>query len=173
MTEQGVPAQLQRILDRQEISDRLAIWCRSVDTRDFGSLSGVFHRDVTWDFGEGVVDHGLAQIIKRIEAHMLGASYCGKRQIRLSNLCTRFANGGAVSDAYFFAISAGTGKFQGQTLLEWGAYHDTWQQSEDGWRIVRRDYRNEIRQGPLEILYGTAPPELWNEGDARRLDGKR
>jgi SnoaL-like domain len=78
-----------------------------------------------------------------------------------------------ISDAYFLAVSAGTRQFAGQTLMEWGQYHDTWRMTDDGWRIVQRDYRMDIQQGPLGILYATAPPDMWREGDARRLDGKR
>jgi hypothetical protein len=173
MPDRDLHAELKRLLDHQEIADRLAIWCRSVDTRDFTTLTQVFHPDIVWDFGKGIVERGLDKLIGRIEAHMLGASFCGARHIHLSNLCTRFEGDTAVSDAYFFALSAGTRTFAGQTLMEFGQYHDTWQRAAQGWRIVRRDYRMDIQQGPLEILYGTAPPEMWSEGDARRLEGKR
>lgn len=40
----------------------------------------------------------------------------------------------------------------------------------EGWRIVRRDYRTDIQDGPLEILYGSGSAEMWKDGDARRLD---
>jgi len=173
MTNRDANDDLKRLLTHHEIAERLAIWCRSVDARDFATLSQVFHPEVIWDFGQGIVDQNLAQLITRIEAHMLGASYCGARHIHVSNLCTRAEGEAMISDAYFLAVSAGTRQFAGQTLMEWGQYHDTWRMTDDGWRIVQRDYRMDIQQGPLGILYATAPPDMWREGDARRLDGKR
>jgi len=89
MTNRDANDDLKRLLTHHEIAERLAIWCRSVDARDFATLSQVFHPEVIWDFGQGIVDRNLAQLITRIEAHMLGASYCGARHIHVSNLCTR------------------------------------------------------------------------------------
>jgi len=34
-----------------------------------------------------------------------------------------------------------------QTLDGMGQYHDTWRMTDDGWRIVQRDYRMDIQQG--------------------------
>src|ERR1700687_3358736 len=99
MADRDLPAERKRLLDPQESADRLGIWCRSVDTRYFTALTQVFHPDIVWDFGKGIVERGLDKLIGRIEAHMLGASFCGARHIHLSNLCPRFEGGTAVSDA--------------------------------------------------------------------------
>jgi hypothetical protein len=163
-------AAVRKLLDHQEISDRLNIWCRSVDTRDLTTLSEVFDPHLIWDFGRGTVDTSLGQVIKRIKAHMFGASRCGARHIHVSNLRANISGDDAESDAYFFAISAGKGEYLGRTLLEWGNYHDIWRRGKNGWRIIRRDYRVDVQDGPLEILYASAPAEMWKEGDARRLD---
>jgi hypothetical protein len=164
------PSAIQKLLDHQEIADRLNIWCRSVDTRDLTTLSEVFDRDLVWDFGRGTVDTSLDQVIARIQAHMFGASFCGARHIHVSNIQTQIGGDEAESDAYFFAISAGIRDYAGRTLLEWGNYHDIWRRGPNGWRIIRRNYRMDIQEGPLEILYGSAPAQMWQEGDVRRLD---
>jgi SnoaL-like domain len=158
------------IEDRNEICDRLAIWCRSVDVRDFDLLWQVFDKDVTWDFGKGAVDNGLGHVIERIRAHIVEATYCGERQIHLANVQVEVDGDRATSEAYFFSTSAGTRGFENQALLEWGAYKDIWRRGQGGWRIVHRLYRMKIQQGPLGIVYGSAPAEMWQEGDARRMD---
>lgn len=162
--------QLQRFQDYKDISDKLSIWCRSVDVRDFDLLWQVFDKDVTWDFGKGAVDHGLERVIERIRAHIVEATYCGERQIHLANVQIDVDNDKANSQAYFFSTSSGVRGFEGQALLEWGSYYDTWVKGAEGWRIVHRLYRMKIQQGPLDIVYGSAPAEMWQEGDARRLD---
>ena len=35
--------------------------------------------------------------------------------------------------------------------------------------ITKRVYRIDISDGPMEIVYGGAPPETWKENDERRL----
>jgi len=164
------PMTASQLIDHQEICDRLDIWCRSVDLRDFSSLTEVFVPHLVWDFGRGTVDTTLDEVVARIKAHMLGASACGARHIHVSNVRSHIMGDDAKSDAYFLAASAGCGAYLGKTLLEWGNYHDTWKRGAEGWRIVRRDYRMDIQHGPLEILYGSAPAEMWKDGDARRLD---
>lgn len=163
-------AQLRLFWDHKEISDRLGTWCRCVDTRNLDPMAEVFDAAVVWDFGKGTVDHGLERIIQRIKAHMFGAAFCGARQIHIANLRVEVEGDDAQSEAYFFAASAGVREYTGRTLLEWGNYHDIWARRANGWRIVKRNYRMDIQEGPLEILYGTAPADMWEAGDARRLD---
>ena len=156
--------------DHREMTDRLATWCRCVDTRDMGPMTDVFDEDVVWDFGGGTVDRGLAAVVERITAHVVVATYCGNRQIHLANVRIDIDGDTARSSAYFFSTSAGIREYEGQALLEWGTYDDTWRRGSAGWRIAHRNYEMRIQSGPLEIVYGSAPAEMWQEGDHRRLD---
>jgi hypothetical protein len=169
-TADELTGQLQAFQDHKAISDKLGIWCRCVDTRELGGMSEVFDERVEWDFGQGTVDHGLDAVIERIQAHIVEATYCGKRQIHIANLRVDVTRDVAESEAYFFSTSAGIREFEGKVLLEWGNYLDTWQRGTVGWRIVKRIYEMRIQHGPLEIVYGSAPAEMWQEGDHRRLD---
>lgn len=162
-------AQLQDLLDQKAIADKLALWCRCADTRDMKAMSQVFDDDVVWDFGEGTIDRGLAAVIERIGGHVGAAGNCGERQIHLANLQAAVDGDSALSEAYFFAASAGLGPFEGQALLQWGRYRDTWRRKPDeGWQIVQRIYENRFNQGPTEIVYPTIAAHLWHEGDSRR-----
>lgn len=168
--ESATASALREFRDYKAISDKLGTWCRCVDTRDLDPMWEVFDENVHWDFGENTIDHGLKAVIARIEAHIGEATYCGQRQIHLGNPRIDVTGDTAESEAYFFSTSAGTREYTGHSLLEWGNYRDSWRRGPHGWRIVTRIYEMRIQQGPLEIVYGSAPPEMWADGDHRRLD---
>lgn len=162
---------LQLFLDTKEITDKVGLWCRMVDGRDLSRMREVFDQMVEWDFGKGTVDHGLNQVMSRIDAHLFNDSLCGPTQHHLANMRVDVDGDCAESEAYFFAAHAGTGAFKGKTLLQWGNYNDFWRRTSQGWRIVRRVYRITLSDGPLEIVYGNGTQEMWQEGDERRLAG--
>jgi bacterioferritin-associated ferredoxin len=169
-TDQELTAKMQDFCDNKEISDRLGVWCRCADTREMERMSEVFDEDIEWDFGGGTVDRGLQAVIDRITAHVGAASNCGQRQIHLANLRVDVTGDVAQSEAYFFSVSAGIGPYDGQALLQWGNYLDSWERGAQGWRIVKRQYENRIDIGPMDIVYATAPTEMWQEGDARHAN---
>jgi len=164
-----MPDPLQPFWDTKAISDKVGLWCRIVDARDLMRMPEVFDRDVEWDFGKGTVDHGLDAVVRRISAHLVEGTYCGATQHHLANMRVDLDGDAAESEAYFFAAHAGTGDNEGKTLLQWGNYNDFWRRTAEGWRIVKRIYRIDISDGPLEIVYGSAPADMWKEGDSRRL----
>ena len=155
--------------DTKFITDKVGLWCRIVDTRNLDRMSEVFDASVEWDYGKGTVDFGLDTVVKRIKAHLVEGTYCGTTQHHLSNMRVDIDGDEAESEAYFVAAHAGTGENEGQTLVQWGNYNDFWKRTPDGWRIVKRIYRIDISDGPLEIVYGSAPKEMWKEDDERRL----
>ena len=155
--------------DHKQISDKLGLWCRIIDARALDQLPEVFDPSVEWDFGGGTVDHNLSAVIERIQAHLVEQTYCGNTHHQLANLQIDIAGDQAESDAYFFASHAGIEAYAGKTLLQWGKYTDSWRRTDNGWRIVRRLYRVDISEGPMEIVYANVPEEMWNEGDERKL----
>lgn len=155
--------------DQKTLADKLALWCVSVDTRDLKRLPEVFSEDVEWEFGEGTVDVGLDSVVARIRAHLFEDSFCGATQHGLSNTRIDIEGDEAESHAYFCAVHAGIGDYEGEILVQWGIYHDFWLRTESGWRIRKRNYQITISDGPLEIVYAGVPENFWREGDKRRL----
>lgn len=156
--------------DTKSITDKVGLWCRIVDTHDLTRMDEIFDANVEWDFSKGTVDHGLTKVRERIRAHLVDDSQCGSTQHQLANMRVDIDGDTAESEAYFFAAHAGLGTYAGKTLLQWGNYNDFWRRTENGWRIVKRMYRIDISDGPLEIVYGNGTEAMWAEGDERRIE---
>lgn len=157
--------------DSKAIADKLGLWCRIVDTRSLERMPEVFAAEVEWDYGKGTREKGLENVVARIHAHLVEQTQCGATQHQLANLRIDTDGDNAESEAYFLAAHAGVGAYAGKTLLQWGNYLDTWRRTADGWRIVRRMYRIDISDGPMEIVYGNDTAHLWGEGDDRKIGG--
>lgn len=162
---------MRHLLDNKAISDALGLWCRIVDTHSYERMPEVFMHDVEWDYGKGTVEHSLEQVVARINAHLVEQDQCGVTHHHLANLRIDLDGDRAESEAYFFAAHAGIGRYEGQTLLQWGNYRDSWRRTANGWRIVKRGYRIDISDGPLEIVYGNGTAAMWQEGDERKIGG--
>lgn len=156
--------------DSKAIADKLGLWCRIVDTRSLERMPEVFAQDVDWDYGKGTSEKGLDNVIARIRAHLVEQVQCGPTQHHLANPRIDIDGDEAESEAYFLAAHAGIGAYAGKTLLQWGNYLDTWRRTDDGWRIIKRVYRIDISDGPMEIVYGNDTGHLWQKGDDRRID---
>jgi hypothetical protein len=160
---------MQVFWDTKAITDKLGLWCRIVDRRDLSQMKEVFSTDIFWDYGKGTFEHGLDNVIRRIELHLVEGTYCGATQHHLANMRVDINGDEAESEAYFFAAHAGIGTNEGKTLLQWGNYNDFWKRTPEGWRIGKRIYRIDISEGPMEIVYGSAPAGTWQEGDERGI----
>lgn len=161
---------LQEFFDYKEIIEKLGLWCRIVDQRTLDRMGEVFAQDLVWDFGGGTVDNGLAAIVARIQAHLVEATLCRATHHHIANPWVEINGDTAESEANFLSVAVGHPGAAERALIEMGNYHDFWQRTEQGWRIVKRLYRMDIQDGPMEIMYGSAPAEMWEEGDARRLN---
>jgi hypothetical protein len=163
------PDPLQVFWDTKAITDKVGLWCRIVDTRDLARMHEVFDKDIFWDYGKGTMEQGLENITQRIRIHLVDDTNCGATQHHLANMRVDIEGDEAESEAYFLGAHAGTGSNEGRTLLQWGNYNDFWRRRPEGWRCVKRIYRIDISDGPLEIVYGSAPPGSWREEDSRNL----
>jgi hypothetical protein len=161
---------MRHMFDNKAITDGLGLWCRIVDGQVLDRMPEVFSGDVEWDYGMGTFEHGLDRVVARIKAHLVEQDQCGATQHHLANLRIDLDGDAAESEAYFFAAHAGIGRYAGQTLLQWGNYRDHWRRTADGWRIVKREYRIDISDGPLEIVYGNDTADMWQDGDERRIE---
>jgi len=160
---------MQVFWDHKAIADKVGLWCRIVDTKDLSRMPEVFDKDIFWDYGKGTSEQGLDNVVARIDAHLVSDSLCGATQHQLANMRIDVDGDEAESEAYFFAAHAGIGALEGKTLLQWGNYNDFWRRTPDGWRIVKRLYRIDISDGPLEVVYGSGTGAMWQEDDERAL----
>lgn len=49
-----MPLDMQTVVDRAEISDLIALYCRGLDRRDEATLRGIYHEDAVEDRGKGL-----------------------------------------------------------------------------------------------------------------------
>ncbi|OAP61710.1 hypothetical protein AYL99_03913 [Fonsecaea erecta] len=159
----------QAISDYLEITQRMMLWPEIVDTMSLDRLPELFLPDLVWDFGGGTVDHSLAAVRSRIEAHFEKPdSYCGATRHDLSNhIITLAGSERADSKVNVFAAHAGKGSYAGQVQLTWLTYEDKWRRVDGKWYIEHRTYRIQFTYGPDDIVYSTGR-ETWAEGDHRR-----
>ena len=139
-----------RMLDRQEIHDLLARYCRAVDRRDWAKLGDVFHADAHDDHGEykGGVDGFIAWVKQRHAS-------IGQSMHFLGNCLIEFAGDDlALVETYFVAsqrLGAEAGPAARRMLEQSGAdsagaidldvlgrYIDRMERRAGQWRIARR-----------------------------------
>ncbi len=139
-----------RLLDRQEIQDLLARYCRAVDRRDWAKLADVFHPDAHDDHGEykGGVDGFVAWVRQRHAS-------IGQSMHFLGNCLIEFAGPDlALVETYFVAsqrLGAEAGEAARRMLEQSGAaadgavdldvlgrYIDRMERRAGPWRIARR-----------------------------------
>ncbi|EXJ76488.1 uncharacterized protein A1O5_00996 [Cladophialophora psammophila CBS 110553] len=160
---------LQSISDHLEITQRMTLWSEIVDSMSLDRLSELFVPDLVWDFGGGTIDHSLAAVRARMEAHFNPDSYCAATRHDLSNHMITLLDDRdrAESKVNVFAAHAGRGPYAGQAQLTWLTYEDKWRRLGGKWYIEHRTYRIQFTQGPDDIVYGTGRG-TWAEGDDRR-----
>ena len=140
-----------RLLDRQEIADLMARYCRAVDRRDWPRLREVFHPDAHDDHGEykGGVDGFLAWVAER-------HARIGQSMHFLGNSLVEFAGPDlALVETYFIAAQrlgpeagpaarrmleqAGAGSEADSVDIDvFGRYIDRMERRGGAWRIARR-----------------------------------
>jgi hypothetical protein len=175
MKEDGMDPRIARLLDRQEIQDLLARYCRAVDRRDWAKLGDVFHADAHDDHGEykGGVEGFLAWVKQRHAS-------IGQSMHFLGNCLIEFAGDDvALVETYFVAsqrLGAEAGPAARKMLEQCGAdsagavdldvlgrYIDRMERRAGGpWKIARRTVAfDAVRArpatgGPLNPLWGQA-----------------
>jgi hypothetical protein len=150
MKEDAMDDRIARLLDRQEIQDLLARYCRAVDRRDWAKLGDVFHADAHDDHGEykGGVD-GFVAWVKQRHASI------GQSMHFLGNCLIEFAGPDlALVETYFVASQrlgaeageaarrmleqSGVGSAGAVDLDVLGRYIDRMERREGQRRIARR-----------------------------------
>lgn len=143
---------LQTVADRQEITDLLYRYCRSVDRIDPELGHSIWHVDAVADYGDFYCGDGpgLIDLICVQHQHTLYHSH------QMSNVIIELDGDRAGSESY---ITANLRIKQGEAIMQmtvWSRYVDQWSKRDGRWaldkRIAIRDF-DEVRDvTPLSQL---------------------
>jgi len=128
---------LQVIMDKQSITDRLLDYARGVDRIDRELIGSVFHEDAYLDYGAMFRGTGeeFADFIEVLHRAMEAHSH------HLSNIYINVDGDRAGSESYVLARLRPRGPHGtlNDTVLS-GRYVDRWVRQRGEWRIVHRNY---------------------------------
>ena len=144
-----MPAGLSQLLDEREIHRALARFARIADTKRFDDVGEVFAVDVTYDYGTGEDQHGMAALRELLRHHL---EPCGGTQHLIGSVTVDVDGDRAVSRAYVQARHQRAGDVGGAVFDSNGEYTDRWERRAEGWRIVRRDARWATVSGDPGVL---------------------
>ena len=133
--------------DREEIRDVLVLYAKSIDTRDYAGLRGVFAADATGNYFAAGAHAGLAKISAFIERAL---SQCGPTQHLLGSIDVTVAGDTATAHCYLQAIHVGIQPgYEGKVLTVWGTYRDRLIRTPAGWRICYRELETTHADGDI------------------------
>ena len=128
--------QLQALLDEREITRGLSRFARILDTKCWDALSEVFAEDLSFDYGAGGEQQGMAALRSNMTRFL---DICGGTQHLIGSVLIDVDGDEAVSRAYVQARHQAVGATGGAVFDTNGEYIDRWERRPEGWRIVRRD----------------------------------
>ncbi|MQY20950.1 nuclear transport factor 2 family protein [Nocardia macrotermitis] len=146
MTDKLSDEQLAQLFAKQEITERLAAYCRAMDRIDLDLARSVFHPDAVLDYGAmftGSTDE-FAEFIGAVHPAFEGHVH------HLGSIGINVHGDEAGSEAY--VISRLRSRMDDGTFsdfVSYGRYVDEWQRRQGIWRISRRHY--------LHVLDETRP----------------
>jgi ketosteroid isomerase-like protein len=142
---------LQTLWDEREITHLLGRFARILDGREWGAVSDVFADDVTFNYGDGQEQSGIAAMRANFQRFL---DVCGPSQHLLGSVVITVTGDTAVSRAYVQARHQGEAGKEHLFLDSNGEYVDGWERRPEGWRIVRRDAVWFMMQGDMSVLSG-------------------
>ena len=140
---------LQTLLDERAIAHGLGRFARILDQREWDAVDEVFAADVTFNYGDGREQSGIAAMTRQFR-DFLGD--CGPSQHLLGSIVIVVKGDKATSNAYVQARHQGKDGKEHLRLDSNGEYIDQWERRTGGWRIVRRDVRWLISSGDISVL---------------------
>lgn len=150
---------IERLIDRQEIADLLAEYCRALDLMDLPAIAKVFTADCRVEYGpeERLQSTGAEAVARSLERMWRWA----RTSHHLSNIQVEFESPDAARAVSY--VIAWHERPDGSTATVLGQYHDRLRRTEEGWRIAeRRMLMNGNTAGFTVNLYRTprrlAPP---------------
>ncbi len=133
----------------QELLNQLGEFARILDQRRWRDVGTVFANDVSFNYGDGQEQQGLAALTDNFQRYL---DPCGPSQHLLGSIQLEVDGTTAITRAYVQARHQGAGDKAGLYLDSNGEYIDHWQFTEAGWRIVRRDVSWFMLKGDMTVL---------------------
>jgi len=135
--------------DERAIANALGNFARILDRKEWQRSGEVFATDVTFNYGDGREQSGLAAM----EANFMHyGSIHGPSQHLLGSIQIEIDGDRAVTNAYVQARHQGRGDKAHLYIDTNGEYMDRWERRPEGWRIVRRDVRWDLMMGDMSVL---------------------
>jgi ketosteroid isomerase-like protein len=136
--------------DERAILNALGDFARILDHKSWGRVGEVFADDVTFNYGDGQEQSGIAALRANFTKFL---DRCGATQHLLGSIQVEIDGGTAVSRAYVQARHQGLGD-KSQAIFDTnGEYMDRWERRPEGWRIVRRDVAWNLFNGDSSVLF--------------------
>lgn len=153
-------AQLQALVDKQEIRDVILLYARAVDRFDATLLESLYHED-------GVDHRGdVPKTGKEYARFVFGPEMNGKYRLtrhHLTNILIDLRGDVAHSETYFTAIHRFTKDGSEVELTQYGRFLDLFERRNGVWRILKRwRVRDFARLEP--VLADPQPPPGWYLG---------
>lgn len=140
---------LQTLLDERAIMHGLGRFARILDGRQWDAVHEVFADDVTFNYGDGRDQSGIAAMTKQFRDFLGG---CGPSQHLLGTIVITVEGDKGTSNAYVQARHQGKNGRENLRLDSNGEYIDQWERRPEGWRIVRRDVNWLVSTGDMTVL---------------------
>lgn len=141
---------LRALLDEREIVRGLSRFARVLDGKQWDRLGDVFSDDITFDYGSGTDEHGMAALTDNMRRFL---DRCGGTQHLIGSIVVDVDGDRAVSRCYVQARHQRVDDAAGPVFDSSGEYVDIWERRRQGWRIIRRDAIWAAHTGDPQILH--------------------
>lgn len=126
---------LQRLADKQAITEQLYRYCRAVDRIDVPLGQSIWHDDAYADYGADYFQGPGKQVIEVICKHHEGLI---SHSHNVTNVIIDLEGNRAGSEAYVYGTMRLEREGQLMQLGVWGRYIDAWEKRGGKWGIVKR-----------------------------------
>jgi hypothetical protein len=151
MEEEALRQRLAALLDKDEIREQLARYCRGVDRGDDALITGLYHPDAT-------VDHGIFRCRgDEAAAHVRAIAPAAGLHL-VGSVAIEIEGDVAYSESYNLVYSLAEPDAEGSahTYLRGSRYVDRWERRDGAWRIAFRISVTEL--GRWDEVCETGPP---------------
>jgi hypothetical protein len=148
--------------DRQEITEQIYRYARSMDRRDVELGYQVFHDDAVADYGEGFyagTGHGFIDWVTELHLSFITHSH------QMTNILIELDGDRAASETYAFINLR---QQQGDQLLQitsWCRYLDTWSYRSGRWAIDKRLLVHDLAEVRPVTAFATSGGARRDKGD--------
>lgn len=137
--------------DERAILNTLSNFPRVVDRKQWDRVGDVFADDITFNYGDGQEQEGMAALLANFRKFH---DKCSAMQHLLGSIQLELDGDTAITRAYVQARHKGVGDKENLVFDTHGEYIDRWERRAQGWRIVRRDARWDLFAGDASVLFG-------------------